>query len=172
MPRSVSMKIAIAVALSLSGAAVAGVAIGGKLYVRARDTRLMASSDPRAKVSAVLQPGDEVLWDGADPANKEWQRVRFGERKGVVFKKSLATKPPSAERVASAGGKEVDSQAFASSGAATKLLGDGAVGYGEKKDWNDSVKGLLALEALAKGVDPAKVAAHERNAFGQSEASR
>src|SRR4051812_13737067 len=109
-----------AAALTLAGAAFA-VAPGGKLFIRARNTRLQKDSSPTAEVVKLLQPGDEVVWNGADAKDKKWHKVTAGSVSGVVFQANLSPKPPNTELLAKTGGG-VNPQAFASSGAATKAL--------------------------------------------------
>ncbi len=152
------------VAVGLSSATALAVTAGGTLYVKARNTKLLASPSPTADVVALLQPGEQVKWTGADPANKQFHRVEFGGKKGVVFQSNLSTKPPSNELVASQGGKELDPKAFASSGAATKALGETAKEYGDKSNMKDAVAKLQALEKLSRTVTPAEIADHAKKA--------
>ncbi|MGQ0506747.1 MAG: SH3 domain-containing protein [Myxococcaceae bacterium] len=154
------------VALGLmTGSAVAAVRVGGTLFVKARNTKLLASPSPTANVVALLQPGETVVWSGADPANKQFHRVTFGGKKGVIFQSNLSTTPPSKELVASQGGKELDPKAFASSGAATKALGETAKEYGEKnQDLKAAVGKLQSLEKLARSVTPAEISDHAKKA--------
>src|SRR5262245_23769870 len=112
-------------ALSLC-AAVTALAADDKntLYVKARNTRLMASAAPTANVVAILQPGQQVTWLGADPKNKQWHRVKVKGKEtqeGLVFQSNLSTKPPNMELTAKSE-RPVDSTAFANSGAAVKGL--------------------------------------------------
>ncbi len=150
--------------LAFGSATALAVSAGGTLYVKARNTKLLASASPTADVVALLQPGEQVKWQGADPANKQFHKVEYGAKKGVVFQSNLATKPPSTELVASQGGKELDPKAFASSGAATKALGETAKEYGEKGNMKEAVAKLQALEKLSKSVTPAEVADHAKKA--------
>ncbi|MBN1206753.1 MAG: SH3 domain-containing protein [Myxococcaceae bacterium] len=150
--------------LFATGTALA-VKPGGILYVKARNTRLMASASPTADVVAILQPGQQVTWRGADPKNKQWHRVEVRGRKGVVFQSNLATKPPNMELVAEDGTRKVDPVAFANSGAAVKGLSDGAIQYGRKKgqktlSYSQAVDQILALEAEAKKIKPKDISAH------------
>lgn len=155
-------------ALALAGLVVATVSVavkpGESLFIKARNTKLFESAAPTAKVLAVLQPGEQVLWKGADPKSKRWHRVVAGKKEGVVFQSNLSPTRPSLELTTRGGGAEVDAQAFASSGAATKALADGPVAYGEKKQWGEAVKDLLVLEALAKKITPEDLNAHARRA--------
>ena len=139
----------------------------GTLYVKARNTRLMASASPTANAVAILQPGQEVAWLGADPKNKQWHRVEFGKKKGVVFQSNLSKQPPNLELVAAgASPRKEDPVAFANSGAAVKGLAKGAIDYGEAKGtkFDDASKQLQALEVLAEKITPDQLAAHARGA--------
>ncbi|MDC0712562.1 SH3 domain-containing protein [Stigmatella sp. ncwal1] len=144
------------------------VPVGGTLYVKARNTRLMASASPTANALAILQPGQEVKWQGADPKNKQWHRVVAGKQQGVVFQSNLATKPPSLELVAQDKAvRQVDPVAFSNSGAAVKGLSKGAIDYGKGKNdpgYEQAMNQLQELEALAEKIGPSELAAHARKA--------
>jgi uncharacterized protein YgiM (DUF1202 family) len=156
-------------ALSLC-AALTALAADGKttLYVKARNTRLMASASPTADVVAILQPGQQVTWLGADAKNKQWHRVKVKGKKtrqGLIFQSNLSTKPPNMELTAKSGGQPVDANAFANSGAAVKGLSEGAIEYGNgKPDLSQAVKQVLALEKLTEDITPADLAAHAAKA--------
>jgi hypothetical protein len=158
-------------ALSLCAAAIALAADAkNTLYVKARNTRLMASAAPTANVVAILQPGQQVTWLGADASNKQWHRVRVDGKKpkeGLVFQSNLSTKPPDMELTTKSGGRPVDATAFANSGAAVKGLSDGAIAYGNGKkdpDLSQAVKQVQALEELSKEITEAELAEHAAKA--------
>lgn len=139
------------------------------LYVKARNTRLMASAAPTANVVAILQPGQAVEWLGADPKARQWHHVKMPSGKqGLVFQSNLSKQPPSMELVAQDGGKkEVNAGVFASSGAAVKGLSDGAIKYGQgKKDpsMDEAVKQLQALEEHVDPITPEELAEHAAKA--------
>ena len=137
------------------------------LYVKARNTRLMASASPTANAVAILQPGQEVAWLGADPKNAQWHRVEFGNKKGVVFQSNLSKKPPNMELVTQGGSTLAkDPVAFANSGAAVKGLAKGAIDYGKAKGtrFDEASKQIQALEVLAEKITPEQLAAHARGA--------
>jgi len=137
------------------------------LYVKARNTRLMASSAPTANVVAILQPGQKVKWLGADPKARQWHRVEVSGKQGLVFQSNLSKKAPSMELIAKDGGKEVDAGVFANSGAAVKGLSDGAIAYGNGKkdpDLSGAVQQLQALEERADQITPEELAAHASKA--------
>ncbi|MCB9556056.1 MAG: SH3 domain-containing protein [Deltaproteobacteria bacterium] len=136
---------------------------GGTLFIKARNTKLMATASPTANVVAVLQPGDAVTWRGSSTQNKRWHNIEYKGKTGVVFVSNLSPKKPHMELSSSKGG-QVDSRAFASSGAASKALGEGAVAYGNTKNMGQAVAQIVALEKLAKRVAPAQVAAHVKRA--------
>jgi hypothetical protein len=138
------------------------------LYVKARNTRLMASAAPTANVVTILQPGQAVEWLGSDPKARQWHHVKVSGKQGVVFQSNLSKQPPSMELVAQDGGKkEVNAGVFASSGAAVKGLSDGAIKYGQgKKDpsMDEAVKQLQALEEHVDPITPEELAAHAAKA--------
>lgn len=158
-------------ALSLC-AAVTALAAEDKntLYVKARNTRLMASASPTADVVAILQPGQQVEWQGADPKSKQWHHVKVKGKQplqGLVFQSNLSTRPPDMELTSKNGGRPVDATAFANSGAAVKGLSEGAITYGNGKkepDLSQAVKQVQALEKLAEQITPAELAAHAAKA--------
>lgn len=156
----------LAVAAALAALSAAAVGKGGKLYVTARDTRLQKDASPTAALVEKLQPGAEVIWQGADAANPRWHRVTHGAKSGVVFQANLSAHPQAPEVVASqSGSKPIDPQAFASSGAATKALSEAGLKYAEAKSIDPAVaKQVLVAEALAVQVAPADVVAHAKKA--------
>lgn len=131
--------------------------VGDTLYIRAKNTKVLKRPKPTARVIAVLQPGTEVVWDGAT-RKKGWHKVIVGKKKGVVYRSTLSSKKPKVEMTQS--GESVDTQAFASSGAATKALGSGAKTYGENNNMAEAVAALETLEAMAKKVTPKQIARH------------
>ena len=140
-----------AVAMLAGGGAALAAKVGDSLWVKARNAKVMASSAPTADVVEVLQPGDEVKWFGADPSNSKWHRVQTKDgKKGVVFLTDLSTTKPAGEITSS--GAEVDAKSFASSGAATKALGEGAIDSGKSNNMGQAVDQLQSIEKIAKGV--------------------
>ncbi|MFP2930407.1 SH3 domain-containing protein [Pyxidicoccus sp. 3LG] len=154
-------------ALGLPGLAGA-VAVGGSLYVKAKNTRVMVSPSPTANAVVILQPGEKVTWEGADAANKQWHRVVApGGKKGFVFQTNLSTTAPNMEIVTDGNGKQtVDPKKFVASGAAVKALSPGAEKYGngKKGDYAKAVADIKAMESLAKAVTTEQVAAHVNEA--------
>ncbi|XXF77537.1 SH3 domain-containing protein [Myxococcaceae bacterium GXIMD 01537] len=153
-------------ALGLAGSAGA-VESGGTLYVKAKNTRLMESAAASANVVQVLQPGQAVVWRGADPKDKRWHLVEVGKKKGVVFQSNLSTRPPDMELLAGKSGvSQKDAAAFANSAAAVKLLSEGSTSYGKKKgtDFNKAVTQLQDLENIAKAVNEAEYTEHAKKA--------
>jgi uncharacterized protein YgiM (DUF1202 family) len=140
----------------------------GMLYVKARNTRLMASPSPTADVVAILQPGQQVTWLGADAKNKQWHQVQVeGKPQGVVFQSNLSKQPPKMELVTKGGApRQYDPVAFANSGAAVKGLSKGAIGYGESKGtgYKEATQQILKLEELAKKVSTEQLARHASQA--------
>lgn len=156
---------AVAAAVLALGLPALAVTVGGKLYVKAKNTRVMKSPSPTADVVTVLQPGETVTWKGADPTNKQWHEVKLpGGKTGFTFQTNLSTQPPSMELVVDEKGKvnKVDPKGFVASGAAVKALSPGAIQYGRDKKggFKTAVDEILKLEEIAKGVQPRHVATH------------
>src|SRR5512133_2464640 len=72
----------------------AHVTVGGVLYIRARNTRLLDRPSADAKVLAVLQPQAQVVWLGPDEQDRRWQKVRYGTLTGVLMAANLSIKKP------------------------------------------------------------------------------
>ncbi|NTX06573.1 MULTISPECIES: SH3 domain-containing protein [Myxococcus] len=144
------------------------VAVGGSLYVKAKNTRVMESPSPTANAVVILQPGEQVKWEGADPKNKQWHKVKTAAgKKGFVFQSNLSTTAPNMELVVEDKGKrQVNPAGFVASGAAVKALSPGAVEYGNKKggDHKQAVAQLQSLEKKAKDVSTADIAKHVKDA--------
>jgi hypothetical protein len=150
-------------ALAVAGGALA-LTPGDKVYVRSRDTQLLKKASPTADTLAKLQPGDVVVWRGADKEQPKWHRVDINGQVGFVWFSNLSTKPPDKELLTSPqGGSKVDAQAFASSGAAGKALTEGAIRYGSQDEKNkgtlkptmkEAVRETLTLEAIAQQRTP------------------
>ncbi|WP_407692861.1 SH3 domain-containing protein [Pyxidicoccus xibeiensis] len=159
--------VAVALALGLPGLAGA-VKVGGTLYVKAKNTRVMVSPSPTDNAVVILQPGDTVKWEGADATNKQWHRVEApGGKKGFVFQTNLSTTRPNMEIVVDPNGKQtMDPKKFVASGAAVKALSPGAEKYGngKKGDYAKAVSDIKAVEALAKAVSTEAIAAHVEEA--------
>ncbi|MCE9669130.1 SH3 domain-containing protein [Myxococcus stipitatus] len=155
--------------LALPGAASAAK-VGDALYVKAKNTRVMESALPTANVVAILQPGETVIWDGADAKEKRWHKVHTkAGKKGVVFQSNLATTPPNMELIVDDKSRErtqVSPAGFVASGAAVKALSPGAIQNGNSKspDHARAVAEIQELEKLAGAIKPNAVAAHAQKA--------
>ena len=146
-------------ALGVAGGAFALTA-GDRVYVRARDTQVLKKASPTADTLTKLQPGDVVVWRGADKDQPKWHKVDVQGQVGFVWFSNLSIKPPDKELLTSPkGSKSVDPQAFASSGAAGKALTEGAIRYGNQDEKNkgdlkptmhEAVRQTLTLEAIAQ----------------------
>lgn len=151
-------------ALQAAPAVAAGVQPGQELYIKTRNTRVLADPSPSAKVLIVLQPGEKVKWQGPDAADRRWHRIEAGAKKGVVLAANLSTAPPKAEITASTGPAAKATNSFLSSGAATKALGAGAIEYAKVQKSETSARQIQRLEQLAKSIGPREVAEHARKA--------
>lgn len=148
----------LAVGLCAVAGAAAAVVNGDTLYIRARNTRVL-KSPAGSEVLTTLQPGQKVTWRSKD--SRGWHKIDAGGGKiGYVLPASLSVKPVQMELVSSTGQRALDANAFLSSGAATKALGEGAVNYGKEKNMQRAVDDVMAMEQLAKTVTPVEVAAH------------
>jgi|GEM_PF-349129 len=145
-------------------AVASAVKVGGPLYVKAKNTRVLAGPSGADNAVAVLQPGEQVTWGGADVKHKQWHKVTTAAGKtGFVFQTNLSTTPPNMELVTGGGGpQQVDPKKFVASGAAVKALSPGAERYGKDKggDHGKAVADIQALEKLAKSVSTQDIAAH------------
>jgi hypothetical protein len=72
----------------------AHASIGGVLYIRTRNTRLLERPDANARVLALLQPPAQVIWLGSHETDRRWQRVRYGVHTGVLLRANLAIAKP------------------------------------------------------------------------------
>lgn len=149
--------------LGLSASALA-VGVGEKLFIRAKNTKMLKEPTPASPGVAILQPGDQVTWLGKHEKDKKWHKVRTaGGKEGVVFQTNLSTTPPSQEL--SASGAKLDAQAFASSGAAVRGLSEVGEKYASSQpDLKAEAEKLRELERLAKQVqqNPKEIAAHNK----------
>jgi hypothetical protein len=66
------------------------VSIGGVLYIRSRNTRLLERPDANAGVLAVLQPPAQVVWFGPHKSDRRWHMVKHGPHTGVVVGQDLS----------------------------------------------------------------------------------
>src|SRR6476659_1851656 len=94
-------------ALLASGFAWAAAKGTQKLYITARNTHVMASPSAAADTVAVLQPGDEVVWQGKAP-KPPWHKIGVGKKTGYVLQASLATQPPAMDIAGTEKGTKVD----------------------------------------------------------------
>ncbi|HYO54005.1 SH3 domain-containing protein [Archangium sp.] len=156
--------------LALACVATSGTALavkpGGKLYVKAKNTHLKATNSPTADTLVVLQPGREVTYNGR-AGNTPWCKVtvpvdKKSPMQGFVYQANLAISPPSLEVISKNPDKQLSPEAFASSGAAVKALGPGAIEYGKTLSRPESVQQLIQLESLAASINEAQVAEYAR----------
>ncbi len=148
--------VAASAVLWLASAPADAAKVGDKLYIKAKNTKVLKEPKATSSVVDVLQPGQEVTWGGSVRRQKRWHKVAFAGKNGIVYRTTLTTKRPSMEMTKS--GQQVDAMAFASSGAATKALGAGAKTYGEKNNLASAVAQIEQLEQLAKRVTTKRIA--------------
>jgi hypothetical protein len=154
------------VCVATSGTALA-VTPGGTLYIKAKNTHLKASSSPTADTLVVLQPGQKVTFEGREKGLAHLCRVKAevekkGSFTGLIYQANLSLSPPSLEVLSKDPTKPLSPEAFASSGAAIKALGPGAIVLGKTLPKVTSAEQLAALVQLAHTIDDAQVAEYAR----------
>jgi hypothetical protein len=158
--------------MKLSGKAVLGIGVtlaavayaaakGDTLFVRAKNTHLKKAADATAATMAILQPGDPVSYVGPASGSHGWHEVQAKGAEGFMYQSNLTTSKPQLELIGAQ--QSVSPEVFASSGAATRGLADGAKHYGTvtKGQYAKAVKDIETVEDIAKGVTDAKLAEHE-----------
>jgi hypothetical protein len=156
----------LALVCMMTGGTALAVKPGGTLYVKAKNTHLKASNSPTADTLVVLQPGKEVTYDGKD-AGSPWCKVKVTTDKkttvpGFIYQANLGVSPPAMEATSKSPGKPLSPEAFASSGAAVKALGSGAIQYGKSLERPKSVDQLIALERVAASITDTQVTEYAR----------
>jgi hypothetical protein len=108
------------------------VAKGGSLYIKCASAKLL--KDPKATGAKVadLAEGEEVVWNGAAAKPYHDVSAKKSNKSGFVDAACLSPSKPATE-YATTGGSGISSTAFASSGAATKGLSEGAIKYADGK---------------------------------------
>jgi hypothetical protein len=149
------------VCMMTGGTALAVSPPDGTLYIKAKNTHLKASSSPTANTLEVLQPGKAVTYKGR-VSGTPWCKVQVILDKkrtveGFIYQANLAVSPPSMEVTSKNPDKPLSPEAFASSAAAIKALGPGAIAYGKTLKKPESVEQLVELEQLARSVKDAQV---------------
>lgn len=167
---------AVVVALVLLAGAAWALVPGDRVYIRGRDVAVLQSTTTGAATVVKLQPGDAVVWRGADKKKPSWHHVDAKGKSGVVYFANLSPTPPESELVTTpAGVKKLDAQAFASSGAAGKALTEGAIRYGDQPEKNqgelrptmkEAVRQTETLEAISAQRTPAELDAQAARIAG------
>ncbi|MFT3713755.1 MAG: hypothetical protein QM817_39350 [Archangium sp.] len=128
----------IAASALLSANAAWAVAVGGSLFIKSKDVKLL--KDPKAGAAAVtpavIDVGSEVKWLGASDKDKSFHQIEYKGKKGFVLMSNLSPSKPATEVMD--GGKPMSAQSFASSGAATKGLTPAGVKYAKANGQSDS----------------------------------
>jgi len=167
---------AVVLALLVGAGAAWALAPGDRVFVRGRDVAVLQTAAADAATLVKLQPGDPVVWRGADRKRPTWHRVDAKGKTGFVYFANLSVTPPASELLISPqGAKKVDAQAFASSGAAGKALTEGAIRYGNQDEKNkgemhptmkEAVRQTQTLEAIAAQRSDAEIAAQAERVSG------
>src|SRR5207302_5475187 len=95
----------------VAASAAAGVAVGGKLYIKGQDVKLLPKPDLGATAIAKLKNGTEVVWKGADKDNKQLHQIEAGGKHGFVLMSNLTPNKP-ADEVLTSDGKTTSAEAF------------------------------------------------------------
>ena len=136
------------------------------LYIRAKNTRVFASSSFTAAQVGMLQPGAEVTWLGADATNKKWHKISAQKTKGVVYQSNLSPVKPQQEFWEDKGGepKPLDAIALESAGAAIRGVAPGAVQIGTELKLSEVLVDLQTLKAIAAQTGTKEIADHSKRA--------
>lgn len=126
---------AVAAAALLSASGAGAVAVGGKLYIKSKDTKVLKDPKADAKAVTTLQPGTEVTWKGASAKDKAFHEIDAAGKKGFVLMSNLSPSQPQME-TSEKSGAPMSPQAFASSGAATKALTPAGINYANSEGPN------------------------------------
>jgi RHS repeat-associated protein len=99
---------------------LAGVALGGTLWIKSKNTRLLGDASYTSEVLGILQPGDEVKWLGRDRStglHRVEVKLAGGKRcKGFVHPSNLTPQAPSSQ-IDYGDGKPSDKPPVATTGA-------------------------------------------------------
>jgi len=150
--------------LSMAAPSAHALKDGDTIYVKARNTKLLVAAKADADAKAVLRVGEPLLWRAKDAGG--FHRVSLPGKTEVyfVYGANLSLQAPRQE-LWTASGTKVDTKAFASSGAATKGLSEGAFQLAvNDAQMERAARDLVALEVLQAEVTEAEVDAHLRRA--------
>lgn len=125
-----------------------GIAKGGTLYIKSKDTPLLRAPKAGSPSVATLQIGDEVIWLGPSEKDKVFHLVEAGGKKGFVLMSNLSPSKPQRELVEGVG-KTLSREAFVNSGASVSCPPVAKQYRGA--DWNsDAAAELIYIEELNK----------------------
>lgn len=136
------------------------------VYIKYPKTPFRSDTSLNAKVET-LDAGQEVVWQGADEKQPQWQKVQYAGEMGFVALSNLSKRPPAKELVVAANGsvESQDTQSFAKSSAAAKALGPGATTYAEAKDQGEVAIQVYIAELISKHIRrPEDLNAHAKQA--------
>lgn len=140
--------------LLIAVASFAALKAKDKIFIKSKNTKVLAKPDLKAAQVDTVQPGEQVVWQ-SKASDIFHEVVTPKGRKGFVYYANLSVKQPSPEYLRKDGDKPTDPTAFASSGAATKALAPGPIAYGEQKlgaNGANAVAEVMAMEWIAKTV--------------------
>ncbi len=142
----------LALAVTLMSLPAWAVKPGDTLYIRSKDTKVLKAAKANAPPVVTLQPGAEVVWNGADKTDKAFHAVKSGAKTGFVLMVNLTPIKPSEEK--GGDGNTITGHAVASSGAATRALSGSAQAMVVKKpELDKAAKQVVALELINAEVN-------------------
>ena len=142
---------------------------GDTVYVRARNTKWLKEPRPNADTRRVLKSGEPLTWRRAAGGNFHEVQPAAEKQTGFVYFANLALRPPREEKW-SAVATSTDTEAFATSGAATKGLAEGAYKLAATDEaLAEAAKALMALDALQAGITAEDVDAQLRRVGGEAQ---
>ena len=168
-----------ALGLLLVGGGAWALTMGDRVYIRGRNVAVLQSAAPDATTLVKLQPGDAVVWRGADKKKPAWHKVEASGKSGFVYYANLSDRPPATELVISTeGAKKLDQQSFASSGAAGKGVAPLAEAYARQPEKNkgdirptmaEVLRQLQTTEAIAAQRTDEQLAAQAARIAGAAQ---
>jgi hypothetical protein len=140
---------------------------GDTVYVRSRNTKLLEAPRADANAKQTLSAGEALTWRRAAAGNFHEVQTRAEQQTGFVYYANLALKLPKEERW-SAANTTADREAFATSGAATRGLTQGAVQLAATNaSLAEAAVALKALEMLQAALTDEELQAQLLRAGGE-----
>jgi hypothetical protein len=146
---------------AMLGAGAYAATKGDTLFVRAKNTHLKKAPEATASTLLILQPGNPVSYVAPATGARGWHQIQAKGGEGFVYQSNLTTSKPQLEIIGAQ--QSVDPEVFASSGAATRALSEGAIHYGtvSESEYARAVKDIQNSETVALQVKDPDLASHE-----------